>query len=872
MGNVNVKAKNEKPESCRECCLNDTGVGFVPDKSVDNPALIVIGEAPGRTEVAQGVPFVGQSGFVLKSWLLRAVPDLQYLADAGRVYFGNTLRCLPPKERQEGRAYPTGVIRTRAEACCRQYNEWRTVGRKSDIPVVLLGEVPQRYWFREELADEDRRDRKAGREVKGVWGRVGRVLDRDGRKWILAPHPSAILRDPRLVEHGQIALKIASVEVRAGQAMAPRLSIPVVRDAEQIEHILVNYHGDVSIDLEWGKDGKISIVGFAWWDEGQIRAGAYSREGNDERTRAILQNTRPQMEGRNGGNSQAAQGRLVGHNILSADLPKLQAEGLLLDSKTRRLDASLSAFDTMLGLHTTHAHLAGTGSYDLRSLVLLYGHTGGRSQEWFPLDWKRYDEDIWETCALDAAAALYCARPLKERIRTDNLEPTVSISHQVAPIFVEMGQRGVRLDMQVLSQIHREREAQVAGLRASLPTVLPTTPPIAATALLPNQDPLDAVESERLNPRSPKVLAYIQEKYRIVLPDRSRATWEKVRSSPKYPKELRELADTCWQLSRAGSDSTWIGDATDDEAGLSFSKLDKGGFVYPQYNVVGTPDRPSCTGVNIQNFPRPGEDPRAVPLRAAVIPPEDGMVLISVDYQAVETYTNAVEANDWEMVKAIKEGRRGHQQTADYINATFGLALTRQQGKTCNHSVDKGESAGNLAVRLFGKRGRREMQSAQSILDAMLSPYPETKRFRAELWKQCVQNNPYVAINKFGRRLNCFARSKYKAGEEEEYRGRSREEQAARERWKAALAFLGRSSAVDCLLRVMSKVYYEDRLNGFSLPYIEIHDELVYAMPNTKSDRGARILQETFQESIPELEDLSIPCEVKTTRNWTEAK
>lgn len=845
---VNVKAKNQQPETCTGCPLYGRGIGFVPDKSSGiSPALILIGEAPGKNEVAQGIPFVGQAGFVLTNWLLRAVPDLQYLADSGRIYFGNTLRCLPPAT--NGRNYPVGDERKLAESHCRQYDAWQ----ESKVPVVLLGEIPQRYWFKEELADEDRRDRKGGRDIKGVWGRVGKTYHKAGRKYIFAPHPSAILRDPRLVEQGQIALKIASIEVRAGQAMAPRLSIPVVRSAEQIEHILSRNTGDIGLDLEWGKDGKISIVGFAWWDAGQIRAGAYSRQDNDERTRTILGG----IIGRTGS-------ALVTHNGISADLPKLREENLL---PTLRQDSISQVFDTMLGLHTTHAHLAGTGSYDLRSLTLLYGQEGLRSQEWFPLDWKRYDEDIWETCALDAASALYCAKALRENIHRSNLTATVELSHQVAPIFEEMGRRGVRLDMQVLSQIHREREAQVASLRAQLPAAIPNTPP-QTTPLLDAPSP----ETERLNPRSPKILAHIEQQWGIKLPDRSRATWEKVRSNSKYPKELRELADTCWKLSRAGSDSTWIGEASDDETGLSFSKLDSRGFIYPQYNVVGTPDRPSCGGVNIQNFPRPGEDPRAVPLRAAVIPPEDGMVLISVDYEAVETYTNAVEAGDWEMVKAIKEGRRGHQQTADYINATFGLALTRQQGKTCNHALDKGESATNLAVRLFGDKSRKSVGKAKNILEALLEPYPQTRDFRRQLMDSCKRDNPFLARNKFGRQLMCFARSKYKAGDEEEYYGRSREEQAARERWKGALAFLGRSCAVDCLLRVMSKVYYEARLDEFSYPYIEIHDELVYAVPQEKSQRYAHILQEAFQEPIPELDGLSIPCKVAIADNWAEAK
>jgi DNA polymerase I-like protein with 3'-5' exonuclease and polymerase domains len=637
--------------------------------------------------------------------------------------------------------------------------------------------------------------------------------------------------------------------------MAPRLAVPVVRSAEQVEHILSNYQGGIGLDLEWGNDGKISIFGFAW-NNGR-RAGAFSRtEQTGETVRRILERV----------TTDTTKGAfLVTHNGTSADLPKLQEEGIILGTRLRNASSASSeesaggVFDTMLGLHATHAHLAGTGSYDLRSLVLLYGHSGRDSGNWFPLDWKRYDEDIWETCALDAAAALYCAKPLREAIERDGLGETSAISHRVAPIFERMGRRGVRLDMQVLEQIHKHRELERERLIASLPT-------ITKRKEYKRREPREWTEP--VNPRSDAVIGYFESTWGYTLRGRTRADFQRASADSRCPAEARKVAEICAALSQAGSDTTWIGDTEDD--GLTFSKV-KDGFVFPQYNVVGTPDRPSCTGTNIQNFPRPGEDPRPVPLRAAVIPPESGMVLISVDYQAVETYTNAVEAGDWEMVKAIQEGRRGHQQTADFINTTFGLALTRQQGKTVNHSLDKGESAGNLAVRLWGNRTRANLGRAQGILDALLQPYPATQAFRAQLRKGAGENNPLVVVNRFGRRLMCFARSKYAAGEEQEY-GRNREEQAARERWKGALAFLGRSCAVDCLLRVMSKVFEEARLDAFSLPYIEIHDELVYAVPKEGAARCAGILKETFEEPIPELDNLSIPCEVKVAGNWADCK
>ncbi len=191
-----------KPDGCLACPLYAKGKGFVPDELVSDPEYILVGEAPGKQEVLQGKPFVGQAGYVLKNWLLRAVPQLQVAYETKKVSLCNTLRCLPPES--QGRAYPRGAEKTNAEHACASYNDYghaRTV--------VLFGESAQRRWFGEELALEDRTDRALGHEVKGVMGRIGRVYEKDGRRWVFAPHPAWILRQPALVEHGQRSLQIA---------------------------------------------------------------------------------------------------------------------------------------------------------------------------------------------------------------------------------------------------------------------------------------------------------------------------------------------------------------------------------------------------------------------------------------------------------------------------------------------------------------------------------------------------------------------------------------------------------------------------------------------------------------------------------------
>lgn len=196
-----------KPEGCNGCPLKEKGQGFCPDKPARKTArYLFVGEAPGKNEIAgnKPEPFVGKAGFVLKNWLMRAVPDIQLAEERGEVMYANTLRCLPPEI--QGRPYPKGEEKHLSEAHCRQYDSFP----ESIHTVVLFGDSPQRAWFGEALDDEDASDRRLGRDVKGVMGRIGREYEKDGKRYIFAPHPAFILRQPALVQHGQNSLKIAA--------------------------------------------------------------------------------------------------------------------------------------------------------------------------------------------------------------------------------------------------------------------------------------------------------------------------------------------------------------------------------------------------------------------------------------------------------------------------------------------------------------------------------------------------------------------------------------------------------------------------------------------------------------------------------------
>jgi len=548
---------------------------------------------------------------------------------------------------------------------------------------------------------------------------------------------------------------------------------------------------------------------------------------------------------------------VVGQNFISADCRVLANNGIDVSWLVPKV------YDIRLAFHSTHAHLAGTGSYDLRSIVLLLD---GRQGERFPLDFKQYKTDILRTCGMDSAAALWC-HPTLERLVTHNqLEKTLKIAHKVAPIFAAMEDQGVRLDRGVLETIHNARKEKTAQ--------------IIEQYRLWEERGKKVIKKVPIW-RSNKILDIFQEKFGIRPKDRQRQTWIKLLTTPALSPEAREFVEAVIDLGEGANDAHWLGAVKESEDGVDFSKVSKNGFIHPYYDICGSPDRAIASGPNIQNFPRPSDDPRPTPLRAAVVPLQDGHSILGIDFSSVETITNAYESGDMDRVRATLEGRVTHEGTAQMVNETFGLSLNRTQGKIINHSTDKGESPYNLARLLFktDRPSKQQVLQCHAVSAKLLDAYPKTARFRDELWERASEN-PLVVSNSFGRRLSCFSRSKYGENGEQRFAKHDPAKKywcscsacaPRRDRWKYAISFLGRSSAFDALLRKMAAIWYEKRLDEYSLPILEVHDELDFSVPTDKAEYYGAIAKQCFEEPLDELGGISLPASIAIGRNWAEA-
>jgi uracil-DNA glycosylase len=89
----NIPALNQAINTCMKCGLGKTRTKFVFGVGNPKAEVVVVGEAPGADEDAQGEPFVGRGGQLLN----KILESIQFKRE--EVFICNILKCRPPNNR-----------------------------------------------------------------------------------------------------------------------------------------------------------------------------------------------------------------------------------------------------------------------------------------------------------------------------------------------------------------------------------------------------------------------------------------------------------------------------------------------------------------------------------------------------------------------------------------------------------------------------------------------------------------------------------------------------------------------------------------------------------------------------------------------------
>ncbi len=156
----------EEIHNCTKCSLSDTRINFVFGLGNSDADIMFVGEAPGKDEDEQGIPFVGRAGKLLNKMLLA----IGLTRD--EIFIANILKCRPPNNRDP---LPQEVIQ------CEPHLK-RQIEIISPKVIVALGRIAGQVLLK--------RKNETLRNLRQT------VHKYDELPFIVTYHPAALLRNP----------------------------------------------------------------------------------------------------------------------------------------------------------------------------------------------------------------------------------------------------------------------------------------------------------------------------------------------------------------------------------------------------------------------------------------------------------------------------------------------------------------------------------------------------------------------------------------------------------------------------------------------------------------------------------------------------
>jgi uracil-DNA glycosylase family 4 len=154
---------------CTRCPLHESRTHAVPGDGKPSAKVMIIGEAPGRDEDKSGHPFVGASGQFLNHVLEGSG------LDRNDFFITNTVKCRPPANRTPRK--------NEVDTCTSNYL-FEQIELIDPRLIVLLGGVAAKKVLGVKTVNEVR----------------GRILEREGRKYLVTYHPAVRFHREDLAE------------------------------------------------------------------------------------------------------------------------------------------------------------------------------------------------------------------------------------------------------------------------------------------------------------------------------------------------------------------------------------------------------------------------------------------------------------------------------------------------------------------------------------------------------------------------------------------------------------------------------------------------------------------------------------------------
>lgn len=263
-----------------------------------------------------------------------------------------------------------------------------------------------------------------------------------------------------------------------------------------------------------------------------------------------------------------------------------------------------------------------------------------------------------------------------------------------------------------------------------------------------------------------------------------------------------------------------------------------------------TTGRLSSQDPNLQNIPVRSDV--GLRIREAFRPEKKGWVYLSADYSQIELRLLAHMSGDPALIQAFIDGEDIHQHTASVVFHVPMDQVTkemRSRAKAVNFGIIYGQGAYGLSQAI----GISQKEAALFI-DTYFKKYPSVKAFLEGCKDRARVTGKAVTLTGRERILP-------------EINSKNVQIRNAAERLAVNTPFQG--TAADLIKMAMLKIDSElakSHLKGYMI--LQIHDELIFELPEEEVESMTRLVQESMEKVIP----LKVPLTVHLSvgKNWKE--
>src|SRR5699024_11234321 len=242
--------------------------------------------------------------------------------------------------------------------------------------------------------------------------------------------------------------------------------------------------------------------------------------------------------------------------------------------------------------------------------------------------------------------------------------------------------------------------------------------------------------------------------------------------------------------------------------------------------------RLSSVDPNLQNIPIRLEEGRKI--RQAFIPSEKDWVIFAADYSQIELRVLAHISQDERLMKAFKEDKDIHTQTAMdvfHVEADEVTSDMRRQAKAVNFGIVYGISDYGLSQNLGISR-----KEAQTFIDTYFEKYPGVKKYMEDIVRE-AKDKGYVETLYHRRRYLPDINSR-------NFNIRSFAE-------ITAINTPIQGSAADILKIAMIKIDKKLKEEGMEATMLlQVHDELVFEAPKSEIPKLQKLVEESMADAV----------------------